>query len=154
MAIRRDPVWIGGLEGPDPNIECQPVAPYRVPSYIKDLDTFLQRDDVDPVVAAALTFAQIPAIHPWRDGNGRTGRLVAHAVLAARLDHDGRAPDVARVLVTSWREAVIVKDLWLANGFLDAWLASYCGALIEAVGKAPPEPSTKRRNAPPSRWRR
>ena len=41
-----------------------------------ELEQFLNRDDVDPVVKAALAHYQFETIHPFLDGNGRLGRLL------------------------------------------------------------------------------
>jgi Fic family protein len=46
-----------------------------------DLVRFLRRSDVPPFVQAMVAHAQFETIHPFPDGNGRTGRALIHATL-------------------------------------------------------------------------
>lgn len=80
---RDEQVWIGGTNvGPH---EAAFVPPHhaRVRAAIDDLMTFVHRDDVPALVHAALAHAQFETIHPFTDGNGRTGRALIHAMLRA-----------------------------------------------------------------------
>jgi Fic family protein len=44
---------------------------------LRDLEEFIRsRDDMDPLVKLALVHYQFEAIHPFPDGNGRTGRII------------------------------------------------------------------------------
>lgn len=44
---------------------------------LKNLEEFIHADDeLDPLVKLALTHYQFEAIHPFMDGNGRTGRII------------------------------------------------------------------------------
>jgi Fic family protein len=44
---------------------------------LRELETFIQaQDDFDPLVKLALIHYQFEAIHPFFDGNGRTGRII------------------------------------------------------------------------------
>ncbi len=53
----------------------------RVHPAIEDLSDFIDRNDVPVLVQAAIAHAQFEAIHPFNDGNGRTGRAIVHAIL-------------------------------------------------------------------------
>ncbi|MGH1523436.1 Fic family protein [Leifsonia sp. L25] len=53
----------------------------RVPSAMADLVAFTGRWDVPALVHAAIAHAQFETIHPFPDGNGRTGRAIVHAML-------------------------------------------------------------------------
>ncbi|MEN3309929.1 MAG: hypothetical protein V7603_6131 [Micromonosporaceae bacterium] len=80
-AWRDEQVWIGGTTlGPH---EAWYVAPHhsRVPGAIDDLVAFMARDDLPVLPQAAIAHAQFESIHPFCDGNGRTGRALLHALL-------------------------------------------------------------------------
>lgn len=77
-------VWVGrsrisprGAEHIAPQAEL--VAPLMA-----DLMRFIQRDDLPALTQAAIAHAQFQTIHPFADGNGRTGRALVHAVLRGK----------------------------------------------------------------------
>jgi len=49
--------------------------------YMNDLVIYSKRIDVNPIVKAAILHAQFETIHPFVDGNGRTGRTLIHKSL-------------------------------------------------------------------------
>jgi len=78
---RDDQVWIGGGDlGPHGALFVPPHHT-RVAAAIDDLLTFIARDDIPVLTHAALAHAQFETIHPFPDGNGRTGRALVHAHL-------------------------------------------------------------------------
>jgi Fic family protein len=71
----------------------------RVPAAIADLVAFIDRDDVPVLAQAALAHAQFETIHPFPDGNGRTGRALVHAHLRhKRLTRNVTVPVSAGLL--------------------------------------------------------
>lgn len=78
---RQEPVWIGGTSRSPHG--AQYIAPRSelVPDAIGDLVRFIGRDDMPVLAQAAASHAQFEAIHPFPDGNGRTGRALLHAQL-------------------------------------------------------------------------
>lgn len=81
---RTEPVWVGG-DGYGPHGAAY-VAPQhgRVSALVDDLVAFIARHDVPALTHAALAHAQFENIHPFTDGNGRTGRALLHAMTHAR----------------------------------------------------------------------
>ncbi len=78
---RGQQVWIGGSDyGPHGAAFVPPHAD-RVPAAIDDLVTFIARHDIPRLAHTALAHAQFETIHPFPDGNGRTGRALVHAHL-------------------------------------------------------------------------
>ena len=79
--FRTEQVWIGrGEAGPR---LADFVAPHqdRVPGAIGDLVRFVKRQDIPVLVQVAVAHAQFETIHPFPDGNGRTGRALAQSIL-------------------------------------------------------------------------
>ncbi|MDO5504384.1 MAG: Fic family protein [Actinomycetia bacterium] len=89
--FRDDQVWIGSDNVPHTADFVPPVAG-RVRPAISDLTSFLDRNDLPVVVQAAISHAQFETIHPFADGNGRTGRTLLHAVLAEKGLSNSSAP--------------------------------------------------------------
>ncbi|MDJ0311658.1 Fic family protein [Arthrobacter sp. H35-D1] len=81
---RDEPVWIGTRS--DTRVGADFVAPQhtRVPELINDLVIFSSRVDVPALVSVAVGHAQFETIHPFTDGNGRTGRALAQSILRFR----------------------------------------------------------------------
>jgi len=80
---RTVPVWIGSSALSPEGAVFVPPAAGRVPVCMEDLVGFLRRTDVPVLVHAAVAHAQFETIHPFVDGNGRTGRALLHAMLRA-----------------------------------------------------------------------
>jgi Fic family protein len=82
--LREQLVWVGrsgrSLLGA---VHIAPEAE-DVPAALDDLVAFLAREDLPVLVHAAIAHAQFETIHPFTDGNGRTGRALVHALLAGK----------------------------------------------------------------------
>jgi len=76
---RNEQVWIGGQLPQRASF----VPPHhdRVQSAMDDLIAFTRRVDLPVLAQVAIAHAQFETIHPFPDGNGRTGRALAHAML-------------------------------------------------------------------------
>ncbi|WP_225733360.1 Fic family protein [Pseudoclavibacter sp. CFCC 14310] len=78
---RTQPVWIrGSAFGP---VNAVHVAPPHdlVPDLVDDTLQFLNRVDAPVIAQIAIAHAQFETIHPFVDGNGRTGRALVQAAL-------------------------------------------------------------------------
>ena len=96
---RDGPVWIGRPDISPHGATFIPPVFDRVPSCIADLVQFSSKAHESPLVAAAVAHAQFETIHPFSDGNGRTGRALIHVMLReARLTPDATVPISAGLL--------------------------------------------------------
>jgi Fic family protein len=79
--FRDEQVWVGG-DAISPHGATY-VAPHyeRVPAAVDDLIRFANRQDLGGLAHIAVTHAQFETIHPFPDGNGRTGRVVVQRML-------------------------------------------------------------------------
>lgn len=124
---RQEAVWIGRRS--DSPVGAEFVAPHhdRIPGLVKDLVEFSRRDDVPPLVLVALSHAQFETIHPFTDGNGRTGRALAQAILRAhRVTRNVAVPVSAGLLA----------DVEGYHGALTAYRAGDITPIIEAFSRA------------------
>jgi Fic family protein len=71
----------------------------RVVAAIDDLLRFAQREDIPALAQIALAHAQFETIHPFTDGNGRTGRALIQAMSRRKgLTRNVTIPVSARLL--------------------------------------------------------
>ncbi len=68
--------WIGGTL--PSNATFVPPPPSELPRALGDIEKFIntKEDGYPPLIKAALLHAQFETVHPFTDGNGRTGRLL------------------------------------------------------------------------------
>src|SRR5580692_9950821 len=82
--IRDEQNWIGGSDYNPCSAAFIPPPPEYVSGLLEDLCLFCNGDSLPAVAQAALAHAQFETIHPFVDGNGRTGRALIHLVLRRR----------------------------------------------------------------------
>ncbi|MFC4375776.1 Fic family protein [Nocardia halotolerans] len=124
---RTQQVWIGGDNvGPH---GAAFVAPHhtRVPNSIDDLLAFIRRDNIPALAHTALAHAQFETIHPFIDGNGRTGRALMHAMLRTKGVTEQVTVPIAAGLLTR------VDDYFAA---LTAYRAGDPAPIVEQVAEA------------------
>jgi Fic family protein len=73
--FRKSQNWIGGISPSQADFVPPPV--YDMEKALSDLEKFINKESVvSPILKAGLMHAQFETIHPFLDGNGRTGRLL------------------------------------------------------------------------------
>ncbi|MGJ9403913.1 Fic family protein [Arthrobacter sp. KK5.5] len=78
---RQEQVWIGTSMASPLGADFIPPVHERIPGLMEDLMAYARRSDIPPMVQAAIAHAQFETIHPFTDGNGRTGRALIHSML-------------------------------------------------------------------------
>jgi Fic family protein len=81
---RDQQVWVGGGDDGPHGASFVPPHHDRVEDAIADLVAFIERDDLPVLAHVALAHAQFETVHPFPDGNGRTGRALVHALLRGK----------------------------------------------------------------------
>jgi Fic family protein len=73
--FRKSQNWIGGTRPDNARFVPPPVA--EMHQALNDLEKFIHTDDTIPtIIKDGLIHAQFETIHPFLDGNGRTGRML------------------------------------------------------------------------------
>ena len=83
-----------------------PPPPDAVARLLDDLLAFCNDGSLLALVQAAIAHAQFETIHPFVDGNGRTGRVLIHLVLRRRGLGLRVLPPVSLILATWSRDYV------------------------------------------------
>lgn len=132
---RQEAVWIGTRSDSPFGAEFVAPASRRVPVLIDDLVAFTDRVAIPPLVAVAVAHAQFETIHPFTDGNGRTGRALAQAMLRHRgITRSVAVPVSAGLLadVEGYHAALSAYRLGDVNPIVRA----FADASLRAVGNA------------------
>ncbi len=80
--FRRSQNWISGTSPANAVYVPPPVE--EMHKALNDLEEFINSDKLMPIIHAGLLHAQFETIHPFLDGNGRTGRLMITLFLYER----------------------------------------------------------------------
>lgn len=137
--------WIGGSDYNPCSAPYVPPPPELVPGLMDDLCAFCNDADLPAVAQAAIAHAQFETIHPFVDGNGRTGRALIHLILRRRGLVSRVLPPVSLVLAT-WARSYIdglvsFRHLGPATApeaveGLNLWVARFAAACTRAVNDA------------------
>ena len=98
--------WIGGSDFNPCSAAFVPPPPETVAHLLQDLFAFCKEDSLPALAQAAMAHAQFETIHPFVDGNGRTGRALVHLVLRRRRLAVQVCPPVSLVLATWSRDYI------------------------------------------------
>jgi Fic family protein len=98
--LRASQNWIGGSDYNPCSAAFVPPPEKLVPGLIDDLCAFCNTDALPTVAQAAIAHSQFETIHPFADGNGRTGRVLIHVIFRRRGLAATALPPVSLVLAT------------------------------------------------------
>ena len=143
--VRTEQNWIGGSDYNPCAAVFVPPPPEEVPRLLEDLMLFCNDDTLPPLAQAAIAHAQFETIHPFVDGNGRTGRVLLHLVLRRRGLALRVLPPVSLVLAT-WARGYVggltetrytgEPDSPQAYEGTNRWIAFFAAASRRAVEDA------------------
>jgi len=123
-------VWIGAPGTPIEAARFVPPEPAQVPKLLANLETYWRSEELDPLVQLALIHAQFEIIHPFRDGNGRIGRMLIPVFLCEKRLLGRPMFYLSQYLDTHRAEYISrLRDL---NGpqTWNAWVAFFLRALV------------------------
>ena len=133
VGIRKEAVWIGPRASTPHTASFVAPQHERVPGLLDDLVVFTRRTDVEPMVQTALAHAQFETIHPFTDGNGRTGRALAQACLRSYGVIQQVTMPVSAGLLSAVEDYYEALTAYRA-GDLDPIVAAFSSAAFHAVG--------------------
>ena len=143
--FREQQNWIGGSEYNPCAAAFVPPPPEYVADLVADLIAFANEDSLPPVAQAAIAHAQFETIHPFVDGNGRTGRALVHLIFRRRGVAPHVLPPVSLVLATWAQDYVggLVATRYrgpasgkAASEGINLWMGRFAAACKRAVDDA------------------
>jgi len=130
--IRTEQNWIGGNNYNPCGADFVPPTPEDLSRLLADLCQVINEEDLPPVVQAGLVHAQFETIHPFHDGNGRTGRALIHVVLRRRGMTPQYVPPISIVLASS-KDRYIEGLLNFREGDVAGWLTTFAAAATQSA---------------------
>ena len=137
--------WIGGSDYNPCAAVFVPPPHELVGELLSDLAEFCNDDSLPAVAQAAIAHAQFETIHPFVDGNGRTGRALIHLVLRRR----GLAPRIlpaVSLILAAWPRDYIAgltgtryegsPESGQADAGVNRWIALFASACRRAAEDA------------------
>ena len=110
--------WIVASRRTGPVVVYTPPPSERVPELLGDLEEFSRTDHpgIPALVKCAMAHYQFEAIHPFRDGNGRVGRLLLPLLLS--------------------KTGLLPEPLLYLSSYFEAHLTEYYAGLLEVSRKS------------------
>ncbi|NIA26114.1 MAG: Fic family protein [Gammaproteobacteria bacterium] len=143
--VRARQNWIGGSPYDPCSAVFVPPPPEQVYGLFQDLIGYVNGDEHSPLTQAAIAHAQFETIHPFADGNGRSGRALIHVILRRRGLSPAFVPPISLALAT-WSDDYISgltafrhthpadsPERSLAS---HTWLRTFAGAILRACSDA------------------
>jgi Fic family protein len=143
--LREQQNWIGGSSYNPCSAAFVPPPWDRVRDLLEDLCEFCNGEELPAIAQAALAHAQFETIHPFIDGNGRTGRALIHVILRRRGLAPVVVPPVSLMLATWSQDHVNGLTATRYRGDassqeavdgLDYWVGLFAAAMTRAVADA------------------
>jgi len=132
--FRRSQNWIGGVRPDNARFVPPPVPSMK--SALHDFEKFLHADDVTlTLIKAAIIHAQFETIHPFLDGNGRTGRML----ITFYLWQEGFLEKTVLFLSSFFKkhqELYYEKLVKYHNGRVSEWVDFFLDGVIEIADEA------------------
>lgn len=130
--IRERQNWIGGNDYTPCDADFVPPPHEEVGALLDDLARFMEEDILPPLVQAAIAHAQFETIHPFEDGNGRTGRALIHVILSRRGLTPSFVPPISVVFARN-KDAYIRSLTLFREDELPAWIESFAACALQAA---------------------
>lgn len=130
--LRDSQNWIGGNNYNPCAADFVPPPPEEVKRLLRDLCSFSARDDLPPLVHAAIAHAQFETIHPFDDGNGRAGRALVQVILRGRRLASTFTPPMSVIFARNKRRYIEGLTLFRADD-IAGWLEIFATAAVQAA---------------------
>ncbi len=159
-AVRTVQNWIGGSDYNPCSAAFVPPPPEALDALLGDLLAYVNGDDHPALVQAAIAHAQFETIHPFTDGNGRTGRTLIYVILRRRGLAPRFVPPISLVLATRAHDYITgltayrhlgAPDLPERSAGAGTWLRTFADAAHRSCTDA--ESYTNRIESLRTRWR-
>lgn len=132
--FRKSQNWIGGTAPSNAHYVPPPV--YEMNQALNDFEKFFHsKDIIPPLIKIALIHSQFEIIHPFLDGNGRTGRLLITLYLWLEKLLDKPVLFLSSYF-RKYQQTYYIRLDDYGNGDVDKWLNFFLDGIIETSDQA------------------
>jgi Fic family protein len=132
--FRESQNWLDGTR-PD-NARFVPPPVEEMKTSLAQIEQFIHsKDTIPPIIKAALIHSQFETVHPFLDGNGRTGRML----ITFYLWQVGYLEEPVLYLSSyfkKYKEVYISRLEGYHNGLINKWIEFFLNGVIEIAGEA------------------
>ena len=132
--FRESQNWLDGTRPDNARFVPPPVA--QMKTSLAQIEEFIHsKDTIPPIIKAALIHSQFETVHPFLDGNGRTGRML----ITFYLWQVGYLEEPVLYLSSYFKKH---KELYINrledyhHGLIDKWIEFFLNGVIEIAGEA------------------
>ncbi len=130
-AFRVDQNWIGAPGTPIEQATFVPPSPLQLLDHLQSWEAYLSAGDIDVLVQTAIVHAQFELLHPFKDGNGRIGRLLIPLFLYQKRALASPMFYMSEYLETN-RDAYYARLRGISqHGDWDGWIEFFLDAVVE-----------------------
>ena len=133
--FRRDQNWIGRQGCTIEQASFVPPNPMQLPDFLQAWECYLDSEDVDFLIQTAVVHGQFELLHPFKDGNGRIGRILIPLFLYQKRALSQPMFYLSEYLETHRDEYYARLKAMAAEQDWDGWIAFFLRATIAQAGQ-------------------
>lgn len=133
--FRKDQNWIGRHGCTMEQASFVPPNPIQLPDHLQAWEHYLCSDDVDFLMQTAVVHAQFELLHPFKDGNGRIGRILIPLFLYQKRALSQPMFYLSEYLESHREEYYQRLKAISAEGDWNGWIAFFLQAIVTQAGQ-------------------
>ncbi|MDL2268652.1 Fic family protein [Desulfosarcina sp. OttesenSCG-928-A07] len=133
--FRRDQNWIGKYRCAIEQATFVPPNPLQLLDHLQAWEAYLDSDDVDFLLQTAVVHAQFELLHPFKDGNGRIGRILIPLFLYQKRALSQPMFYLSEYLESHRNEYYACLKAISAEGDWNGWIAFFLQAVAEQASQ-------------------
>ena len=129
--FRKDQNWIGAYGCTIEQASFVPPNPFQLQDHLEAWQRYVNSDDIDLLLQAAVVHAQFELLHPFKDGNGRIGRILIPLFLYQKKKLSQPMFYLSAYLEANREEYYGRLQNIPSKGDWDGWIAFFLEAITE-----------------------
>ena len=128
--FRLDQNWIGKHGCTMQEASFVPPNPVQLPDYLQAWEAYLDSNDIDFLLQTAVVHAQFELLHPFKDGNGRIGRILIPLFLYQKRALSQPMFYLSEYLENNRESYYVHLKAISAEGDWNGWIAFFLKAIV------------------------